>query len=81
MAKVFKKVDWRSGRHLAAAVRARREHMGLTQAQLAKRAHVGLKFLYELESGKETLRVDKIFDVLDVLALQLVLTSTASTPR
>ena len=63
---------WRSGRQLAAAVRSARERMGLTQAQLARRAAVGLKFLYELESGKDTLRADKVLDVLDVLALQLV---------
>ena len=63
---------WRTGRQLAAAVRSARERMGLTQAQLARRAAVGLKFLYELESGKDTLRADKVLDVLDVLALQLV---------
>jgi y4mF family transcriptional regulator len=63
---------WRSGRQLAAAVRSARERMGLTQAQLAQRAAVGLKFLYELESGKDTLRADKVLDVLDVLALKLV---------
>lgn len=66
-------VVWRSGRELGAAVREARDQMGLTQAQLAKRARVGLKFLYELESGKDTLRADKVLDVLDVLALKLVL--------
>jgi HTH-type transcriptional regulator / antitoxin HipB len=53
-------------------VRAARERTGLTQAQLARRAAVGLKFLYELESGKDTLRADKVLDVLDVLGLELV---------
>jgi hypothetical protein len=48
--------------------------MSLTQAQLARRARVGLKFLYELETGKETLRSDKVLDVLEVLGLQLTLT-------
>lgn len=65
-------VVWRSGVQLGAAVRAARERMGLTQAQLARRAAVGLKFLYELESGKDTLRADKVLDVLDVLGLELV---------
>jgi HTH-type transcriptional regulator/antitoxin HipB len=74
-------VPWRSGRQLGAAVRAARAGMGLTQAELAKRARVGLKFLYELESGKETLRVDKVFDVLDVLSLQLVVTSNPGPLR
>jgi y4mF family transcriptional regulator len=59
------------GRQLGAAVRAARERMGFTQEQLARRASVGLKFLYELESGKETLRADKVRDVLDALSLEL----------
>jgi HTH-type transcriptional regulator / antitoxin HipB len=66
-------VVWRSGAQLGAAVRAARERMGLTQAELARRAVVGLKFLYELESGKDTLRADKVLDVLDVLGLELVI--------
>ena len=65
-------VVWRSGKQLGAAVRGARERMGLTQADLARRAAVGLKFLYELESGKDTLRADKVLDVLDVLSLQLL---------
>lgn len=67
-------VVWRSGSHLAQAVRAARSRLGLTQRELSQRAGVGLKFLYELETGKETLRADKVFDVLDVLALRLVMT-------
>jgi y4mF family transcriptional regulator len=63
---------WRAGRPLGNAVRAARERAKLTQAQLARSAGVGLKFLYELESGKETLRADKVLDVLEVLGLQLV---------
>lgn len=67
-------VVWRSGEQIGAAVREARERMGLTQAELARRAAVGLKFLYELESGKDTLRADKVLDVLKVLALELVVT-------
>jgi len=70
-------VVWRSGKQLAAAVRAARERMGITQAELARRAHVGLKFLYELESGKDTLRADKALDVLEALALRLVVMPSA----
>jgi y4mF family transcriptional regulator len=63
---------WRPGKPLGAAVRTAREQAGLTQANLARVAKVGLKFLYELESGKETLRADKVLDVLEALGLQLV---------
>lgn len=77
-------VVWRSGKQLGAAVRAARERAGLTQAQLARRAGAGLKFLYELESGKETLRTDKVLDVLEVLGLQLVVApreAAATAPK
>ena len=73
-------VVWRSGKQIGAAVRGARERMGLTQAELARRAVVGLKFLYELESGKDTLRADKVLDVLDVLALKLVVTPNLPQP-
>jgi y4mF family transcriptional regulator len=72
---------WRSGAQLGMAVRTARERKGLTQTQLARRAGVGMKFLYELESGKDTLRADKVLDVLDVLGLQLVVAPSGPSPR
>lgn len=71
-------VVWRSGAQLGEAVRKARNRAGLTQAQLAGRAAVGLKFLYELESGKDTLRADKVLDVLKVLGLELVVAPRAA---
>ena len=41
----------------------RREH-GLTQEDLAAKAGVGLRFVRELDQGKQTLRMDKINQVL-----------------
>jgi y4mF family transcriptional regulator len=75
------RVIWRSGTQLGAAVRLARERLGLTQAALAKRAAVGLKFLYELESGKDTLRADKVLDVLAVLGLDLVVSPRGMAPE
>ena len=72
-------VQWRSGDQLGGAVREARERMGITQAQLARRAKVGLKFLYELETGKDTLRADKVLDVLNALSLQLVVAPKGTT--
>lgn len=65
-------LPWRTNQQLAEAVRKAREAAGMTQAALAERARVGLKFLYELESGKDTLRTDKVLDVLKVLGLHLL---------
>ena len=45
-------------------VKERRKALGLTQSDLADRAGVGLRFVRELEQGKETLRLDKVNQVL-----------------
>lgn len=37
----------------------RKEH-GLTQVDLSEKSGVGLRFVRELEQGKETLRLDKV---------------------
>ena len=58
---------------LANAVRARRRALHLKQAELATLAGVGLAFLYDLEHGKPTARLDKVLAVLAVLGLELQL--------
>lgn len=45
-------------------VKNRREQLGLTQQELADRAGVGLRFVRDLEQGKETLRLDKVNQIL-----------------
>ncbi len=45
-------------------VKKRRKVLGLTQRELANRAGVGLRFIRDIEQGKETLRLDKINQVL-----------------
>ena len=41
-----------------------RKQFGLTQVDLAANSGVGLRFVRELEQGKETLRLDKVNQVL-----------------
>ncbi len=45
-------------------VKNRRKKLGLTQVDLAERAGVGLRFIRDLEQGKQTLRMDKVNQVL-----------------
>ena len=45
-------------------VKARRNQLGLTQKDLADRAGVGLRFIRDLEQGKESLQLDKVNQVL-----------------
>lgn len=60
---------WTSSVELGEAVLTSRKALGLTQQALATRAGVGLKFLWQLERGKGTLRVDKVTAVLAALGL------------
>ena len=64
---------WRKSADLARAARAARERMGMTPTQLAARAKVSRKFVYDLEGGKETLRMDKVLAVLAALGLRAAL--------
>ncbi len=45
-------------------IKERRRVMGLTQKDLADRAGVGLRFVRDLEQGKNSLRLDKVNQVL-----------------
>jgi y4mF family transcriptional regulator len=59
-------------------VRDLRKRAGLTQTELAKRAGVGLRFVRELEQGKQTMRLDKVSQVLRLFSRKLaVLEETA----
>lgn len=49
---------------LSEYIKIKRKHFGLTQVELAERSGVGLRFVRELEQGKNTLRMDKVNDVL-----------------
>lgn len=66
---------------LAEAVRARRRALGITQRELSQLAGCGLAFLYALEHGKATVRLDKVLGVLDVLGLELVVAEGRSGVR
>ena len=66
-----KRPDVAAASRLASTVRLRRRQLRLSQAELASLAGVGLAFLYDLERGKPTLRLDKVLSVLDVLGLEL----------
>ena len=49
---------------IAQFVKDKRKSLKLTQVDLAEKSGVGLRFVRELEQGKETLRLDKVNQVL-----------------
>ncbi|MDD2772296.1 MAG: type II toxin-antitoxin system Y4mF family antitoxin [Elusimicrobiales bacterium] len=52
-------------------VKQKREELGITQEDLAKRAGVGLRFVRELEQGKDSLRTDAVNKVLKLFGKTL----------
>lgn len=56
---------------LSKVVRNRREALGLTQKELAEYAGCGVVFIYDIETSKPSVRMDKLVDVLTVLGLAL----------
>lgn len=50
--------------NLSVHVKTKRKQNKLTQPELALKAGVGLRFVRDLEQGKNTLRMDKVNDVL-----------------
>ena len=52
-------------------IKTKRNAANLTQPELAEKAGVGLRFIRELEQGKETLRLDKVNQVLQLFGFQI----------
>ena len=51
---------------LSKFVKAMRKQYNLTQVELSEKSGVGLRFVRELEQGKQTLRVDKVNQILNL---------------
>lgn len=58
-------------RLIADFVREMRRKFNLTQVDLAEKSGVGLRFVRELEQGKQTLRMDKVNQVLSLFGHQV----------
>jgi HTH-type transcriptional regulator/antitoxin HipB len=58
-------------RLLSAAVRGRRLELGLSQAELAERAHVSRQWVNEFEAGKPSAELGLVLRLLDALDLEL----------
>lgn len=61
----------RSASDVGLAVRKRRLEDHLTLAQTAGLCNVNYRFLSDLENGKQTVRLDKVLQVLACLGLEL----------
>ena len=57
---------------IAVFVRESRKAAGLTQAEFAMRSGLGLRFVHDLEQGKETVRLDKVNQALAMFGMEAV---------
>lgn len=57
--------------NLAAFIKYQRKKLKFTQEELAVKAGVGIRFIREMEQGKETLQLDKVQQVLNLFGFQL----------
>lgn len=57
---------------IAEYVKTERKKTGLTQEEFALRSGLGLRFVRELEQGKETVRMDKVNQALAMFGAMAV---------
>lgn len=60
---------------LSITVKMLRKQYNLTQEELSLKSGVGLRFVRDLEQGKETLRLDKVNQLLDLFNYEMTATS------
>ena len=57
---------------IAEFIKQKRKEIGLTQEEFAIRSGLGLRFVRELEQGKETVRMDKVNQALSMFGMKAV---------
>ena len=62
-------------------IRETRKKLGVTQKTLALTSGTGLRFIIELEKGKETCEVGKVLTVLSTLGIKMTLTPPAAAAQ
>ena len=56
---------------LSQYVKQMRKEYSLTQVELSEKSGVGLRFVRELEQGKQSMRMDKVNQVLNLFGAEL----------
>ena len=68
----------RSSVELGAVIREQRKRLALKQLDLAGLGNTGNRFIVDLESGKPTVQLQKVLDLMDLLGLEVVVRTKAS---
>lgn len=64
-------------KEIGKVVRESRKRLGVTQKGLALTSGTGLRFVIDLEKGKETCQIGKALTILHTLGIRLTLTPPA----
>jgi len=60
---------------LAEIIRRERKRQKVSQIRLSQLANVGVRFVRDLEDGKETVQLDKVLNVLETLGISVSLST------
>lgn len=67
-----------SSTNIGKLIRNTRKRLGSTQRDLALTSGTGLRFIVDLEKGKETCELGKVLTILNTLGIQMTLTPPAA---
>jgi HTH-type transcriptional regulator/antitoxin HipB len=63
-----------TSQRIGSLIKATRKNLGVTQKDLALTSGTGLRFIIDLEKGKETCEIGKALTILQTLGIKLTLT-------
>jgi y4mF family transcriptional regulator len=66
-------------KYIAEFIKAKRKQLKMTQPEIAERSGVGLRFIRELEQGKQTVRLDKVNQVLALFGSEVGVIKTVES--
>lgn len=69
------KTELTNASQLAEIVRRERKRQKVSQIRLSQLADVGVRFVRDLEDGKQTVRLNKVLSVLETLGIAVELSS------
>ncbi len=68
-------------KYMGSAIKDTRNKKKMTQSDLADITGTSVKFISGVERGKETVQMDKVFDLARALGLQIYLTPEPLSPK
>lgn len=68
-----------TSQRIGSLIKATRKNLGVTQKDLALTSGTGLRFIIDLERGKETCEIGKALTILQTLGIKLTITPPPSS--